>query len=402
MAQTLTFSNFAKSTLTSSIDAEATQINIDGDALYPDGHFTAVIWDSSKGTPLDDTSSEIVLLIRASEGVFDAIRGGENTTPRAWQSGANIAHVVTAETMQALNDASSMTASMTEVTDNIYAINRGETNTLFSFAALEDYKTVTLPEASLCAGLSFRITNDGDGGAQYIQLYPYAGDSFAVTENTYIKIASGSTITMSVIDNKWQIISYDNARPGKMRVFTSAKPYFSMGDGVAFADTSAGGITKYLYEDDGMFGIPLTVIKYDASANHIYMSPFEGEASEITLRGQYESVTFITEADGTKRVLNRYNPPANTVVAVNDDTNLKGYERYVMVTTGDTDKNITLPSVYIYKGQCITLKKVDTGTGAIIVVGGVVYVEGASTYSISAENEYATFVSDGANWVKVG
>lgn len=51
----LNYKNFAVSTLSAELAASADQISITDYGLFPDGDFTAVIWNSSKATPIDDT-----------------------------------------------------------------------------------------------------------------------------------------------------------------------------------------------------------------------------------------------------------------------------------------------------------------------------------------------------------
>lgn len=99
MADNLTFSNLAKSTLMSDISTGDTLININDHTNFPVGLFTAVIWSGLKSSPLEDADSEIVHLTHTADNGFTAVRGKEATSAKDWKANNNIAHVITAETM---------------------------------------------------------------------------------------------------------------------------------------------------------------------------------------------------------------------------------------------------------------------------------------------------------------
>jgi len=64
---------------------------------------------------------------------------------------------------------------------------------------------------------------------------------------------------------------------------------------------------------------------------------------------------------------------------------------------------VTLPSAFGIAGRQYTIKKTDATAGAVTVDGSVAEtIDGAASYSLSAQNKYVVIVSDGANWVVVG
>lgn len=69
--------------------------------------------------------------------------------------------------------------------------------------------------------------------------------------------------------------------------------------------------------------------------------------------------------------------------------------RTVLVTSGGTDKTITLPSPATNVNRVITVSKVDTGAGDAIVAG----TGPELNYTMSLQNESVTFQTDGTNWI---
>lgn len=73
--------------------------------------------------------------------------------------------------------------------------------------------------------------------------------------------------------------------------------------------------------------------------------------------------------------------------------------RYIFVTTGASNITITLPTAADNTNRALTVKKVDSGSGTVIVDGeGAETIEGASTYVIRYENEFIDTVCTGSAW----
>ena len=72
--------------------------------------------------------------------------------------------------------------------------------------------------------------------------------------------------------------------------------------------------------------------------------------------------------------------------------------RVVLVTTGAADKTITLPTASTNTNRSITIKKVDSGAGGVILSGTV---DGSSSTSINKlykQYGYCEVTSDGSSW----
>lgn len=70
----------------------------------------------------------------------------------------------------------------------------------------------------------------------------------------------------------------------------------------------------------------------------------------------------------------------------------------VLVTTGATDKDITLP-LAARANQQITIKKIDAGAGVVHILGnGVETIDGINDQPLNSQYEVITVVSNGTEW----
>jgi hypothetical protein len=75
-----------------------------------------------------------------------------------------------------------------------------------------------------------------------------------------------------------------------------------------------------------------------------------------------------------------------------------GYDT-ILVTTGNTDRTITLPTAVDNSGRKLTIKKVDSGTGTVTVDGeGSETIDGATTKVLSAQYTSLAIQCDGSAW----
>lgn len=71
----------------------------------------------------------------------------------------------------------------------------------------------------------------------------------------------------------------------------------------------------------------------------------------------------------------------------------------VLMTTGATDKTVTLPTAADNAGRILNFKKVDSGAGKLIVDGeGAETVDGATTYEVVNQYGFVTVACDGTGW----
>lgn len=100
--------NYAFSTLAGAItdsDLSLTVATGDGTLFPSTGYFMAVLWDASLAAPGLDTSRELVKATFVSGDTFTIARAQEGTTAAAWDAGSNIALVLTAGTLDEIEDA---------------------------------------------------------------------------------------------------------------------------------------------------------------------------------------------------------------------------------------------------------------------------------------------------------
>src|SRR5690348_17432670 len=87
------------------------------------------------------------------------------------------------------------------------------------------------------------------------------------------------------------------------------------------------------------------------------------------------------------------------VQAVSTNTTLTSAHDTVEVTTGSSTITITLPTAVGIKGTLYFIKKVDSGTGSVLVDGaGAETIEGLANYSLVNQWQYVWIYSDNANW----
>ena len=74
-------------------------------------------------------------------------------------------------------------------------------------------------------------------------------------------------------------------------------------------------------------------------------------------------------------------------------------QTFTWVTTGGTTRTATLPTALGIAGRQYTIKKVDAGIGLVVVdADGAQTIDGALAYTLYAQYDSVTIVSDGAVW----
>lgn len=87
-------------------------------------------------------------------------------------------------------------------------------------------------------------------------------------------------------------------------------------------------------------------------------------------------------------------PSASGNVGVTADLNIE------LVTTGAADLTRTLPAAATWTNKRVTLKKMDSGAGSVIIAGTV---DGdAGGYELVNQNQYVTLLSDGTDISVIG
>jgi hypothetical protein len=403
MADNINFSNFAKSTLSTNITSVDSEIQITESTSFPDGSFTAVIWSQSSPSPADDPLSEVVVLTKTAEGLYSAVRGSEGTAARDWNEGSSIANVVTAETMNSICKSTSAYLSVHEVTENSYEMTDTDTKLFFSFAQAEAYKTVTLPQVSTSEGKIFTLINRSAEIDQKVRIYPSIGDAISEISTSYITLTSGASLTIIPENGSWKILEYSPLRYSAINVVSTDKTV-STGEGIIYADCTAGEIYLTLASDDGVFKVPLVIVKTDSTENPVSVEGLDNQNGYTTLAVQNESVTVITDMDGSKKVINRY-IPSQTSVNVSGTTGyqLSGRQNTVLVQTGADDTSVFLHDPSEGGNETVTVKKTDAGTGVVNIYGkNFEPVEGNMYDSITSEGEYKSYAFDGSSWTRIG
>jgi len=75
-------------------------------------------------------------------------------------------------------------------------------------------------------------------------------------------------------------------------------------------------------------------------------------------------------------------------------------DHVILVTTVNTDRTITLPNATTCNGKPYKIKKVDSGTGKVIIDGySTQTIDGAQTLNIIPQYGFVDIISDGSNWI---
>jgi len=400
MDKSLNYKNFAVSTLSQAASLSDTQIYIANDPIFPDGDFSAVVWDSSKDAPHEDINAEIVQLKRVSGDLFDAVRAEENTAAGSWAAGSKIANVITSETMNYLTGSAALSSLLSEISAGTYNMDRNDVNLFFLFSSSESYKTVTLPEAALAKGVTYRLSNRGEKSGHLVRLIPEAGDSFSNLSSSHLSITSGATVSLISNGISWTLKSYEIYKSSGIKKIDANSTDISMGDSFILADGSAGGFSLTLAASEELYGRPLTIIRYDSTTNQVSLNGLDG--GEISLNRKNESVTLVADQNGSVRAVSRHTPDAEKFLNISSDTILNGDERFVLAETGNTDIHVTLPDAIHSDGTEITFKKTDEGAGRVFINNTESKVDLHAYYQLVNQLESVTLVCDGTDWWRVG
>lgn len=91
------------------------------------------------------------------------------------------------------------------------------------------------------------------------------------------------------------------------------------------------------------------------------------------------------------------------IVRPTGDYSILDTDRYVLATTDSANSAITLLSIVGGQDTSITIKKINSDVYKIVITPAAgETIEGQSTYDITTQYQYATFVHDGiSNWLIV-
>jgi hypothetical protein len=87
------------------------------------------------------------------------------------------------------------------------------------------------------------------------------------------------------------------------------------------------------------------------------------------------------------------------------DISIDAIETTERATAGASDITRTLPAASGVTGYIVTIKKVDSGAGAVIVQGHgspAEAIDGDTTWTLSNEFQYVRLQSNGAGWDVIG
>ena len=111
---------------------------------------------------------------------------------------------------------------------------------------------------------------------------------------------------------------------------------------------------------------------------------------------------FQVPGDGVRR-LNRIVPPGEFVTLSNSGHTITTPEQTIFLSTGNSNRTVTLPILPVYEGTHIQIRKTDgvvqSNVGAIVVATpSSEKIDNASTFIIRSNFETVELVGDDTNW----
>jgi len=123
-------------------------------------------------------------------------------------------------------------------------------------------------------------------------------------------------------------------------------------------------------------------------------------ASALTYSGGSVTAGIVMNSGGIYRWRDwpyRYRGPSGT------DFTADKWDSHILVTTGASDRTITLPPAADVVGQAYYIKKIDAGAGAVIIdPDGSETIDGASTKSLTSQWEFCIIWPNGTAWFVIG
>lgn len=392
MAELMSFSNFAQTTLTAVMSADSTSLPAADPSVFPSGICAAVIWGSQAASPLKDADREIVLVISDGAGSLSLVRGMEGTQARDWNSGDNVANVVTASVMNSLTASAHRLESFKAVSED-YAMTPDDTFLTVGFDQGYYPLTLTLPSAADCSGRRYTVVNTGKEINRYVNLVLSGSDVFANMTSPSIPLCGGASCVLMASGSSWVIASYTQSGHTDIKTYNDGG-LVSAAEGLIYADASEG-ITILELETGGAQGLPLTVVRQDGSDHEVRITCGR---SFYSLYGQGSSVTVVTDGAQNMAVLSEYIPALLNSVMVTDTYLMKGYEKCISADASDRSFGLVAVNASIRPGAMFTVLRKDSSVNTVYVT-----LNGSTSWSlpISAADGKATFLSDGSSWVRL-
>lgn len=104
-----------------------------------------------------------------------------------------------------------------------------------------------------------------------------------------------------------------------------------------------------------------------------------------------------------ENILGQGGSSTKEITSVSANYTVQTSDQVILVTTGSSDRTMTLPTAASMNKKELTFKKVDSGTGDVILDGnGSETIDGNLTLTISGQYTYLTFICDGTKWHVIG
>lgn len=262
-------------------------------------------------------------------------------------------------------------------------------------------KTVTLPAVASSNGRQITI-GKVDGGAGVVTITPNGG---SINGNTNWQLSTVYSFVVLWCDGiNWYVQGESSGAgwPGSVNVLTNANYTVLPYDGYSIFEFSTGASNRTLTlpAANASSGRIITVKKSDSGSGFVTVTPATGsidQSSTYQLSAQWAWISIYSDGSNwfiiglSPGVVNNINAADYTV------TTSDGYS-VIEVTTGAVNRTVTLPAVASSMGRILTINKVDTGVGLVVITPSTGLINSNSQWQLPNRFSYVQLYCDGANW----
>lgn len=386
------FANFARSRLAAYLPADGAELTVENASAFPEGSFTAVIWEKGFASPADDANREIVLAEKA-EDTITIERGRENTAAKDWNTGSLIANVITAGLLNSL----SASVNVRTISADGETISPNDSLVVFSFAENGMISTCQLPEQALFNGKMLTLVNCGTESSLAVRIFAAEGDSIGLRGDTQIILGSACSITMTACDGMWQISGTGLFSPHSFQTVNTSGLLNASGC-VVYADASMYPLYLFIPDNGAMANVPTLIIKTDATSNKVLLHDPEGY-NFVTLKQEGEAA-FVLRTD-SGNVINLAMGGGGGSSSGGGYSVVTGYYvletgmSYLFANSSYGYAYVELGNPAEHAGQAVTVIRTDATESPVMVSKSA-----EPDFYLTAEGESLTFVCSGTAWYR--
>jgi len=233
-----------------------------------------------------------------------------------------------------------------------------------------------LQNGATIAGIVVLVTAKGATNTAFIKF---------ATATYHLPLKGGNTLGLMWNGTTW-IVLFCNVSPISYSLASANQV-------ITLPDTAVDGSEMIIAWTDGAAGTyNLTLSSGYTVGGVAVASFFETGAGSVHLR--------LNRVTSDWEIINRKSFPAIKIISSADYAILDydGYQQ-IQVTTAAADRTITLPTLADNQGRVLTIKKIDTGAGKVIIDGeSSETLDGETSISLYSKLDAITFIASSDEW----